>query len=671
LERRGIKVFGRAAVLLFTATILASCSGLSFLDIASIRDSAGLERLPKSNDYPGADAVIILDRTDVRLEADRYLNYRTIREIRYVKEVFGDYENEARVEIPLPPGRSLLGIKAWTIQPDGKIEEVGPSDFYVVSGEWGRGSVFYADRQKVQFMFPDVRHGSVLEYVCEEEDDLPFPSVVWHFQDSVPVIKSIFTLSVPGWYFDSLPDSTHRSRWNYKTYNYRHIGSPTFDRHFSKTGLALTFEETSEWMLDSIPPFEAEAGMPPANLFRGYAAFAPVDWRNWDDASSWYYYGIFNPSLVITDNLRKVSEALTRKDSTDIKKIDSIVRFIEGIQYGPDSTGIGNLVTEYPQAVLEDGYGNESDLSILMIALLKSAGITAEPAFLITNSEGQVDTAFASWNFDHEIVKAETSDSTVFWLDPAVVHCRLGTVPSDDEGETALVINDDGTGALEKIPRSPAWSNGIFMDISEQARPDTLSDVTVVMRFEGQDELAMRNAFAGATPEEVREYCRRLVANNFNSFTLGDCSTSPVDSLGSYFTVSFGFRVPGLLHEKGGEYLLYADPLPATEDLSWLNGSLRKYPVRLDYAHVVAKKVEIALEDSGLIVKTFPGEVRSKSTDFEFSSSYAETAPSHILFNSVLTTRSRTIPVDRYKEAVEFFYGVSKVEGEPVILKRR
>lgn len=671
--KRGVfgSTIAKACGVLLAAVLFDSCSTLSFPNISSLQKDLRIDKMPAQSDYPNSDAVMILDRTDVKMVAVNDYSYRVSKTVLCVEKIFKNIEEEAAVEIPLRPGESLLKIRGRIIEPDGETVEINPADFFVVSGEWGEGSVFYADRQRIKFTCPDVQRGSVIEYAYEEEVNLPFPSGEWDFQRDIPVMKSVYTLTVPEAFFYGISDSGANWKWNFKTYNFPDIGKPSFNRHLSQKGVGQNYEDTFTWKLSDIPAFEAEPDMPSTDLFRGYVQFAPSEWQTWNDVSSWYYNSVLKQSLNITDSVRKESEKLTEGASSEPEKIDQILRYIEGVQYGPDSAGTGNLIPDYPQTVLENQYGDEKDLVILLISLLYSAGIQAKPAFLITRSEGVIDTTFPSWRFNHVIVRAETPDERLYWLDPAVLHCRLGMIPPDDEGAVALVIKYDGTSSLDTIPQSQAWANGIFIDVKEEVRLNSASDFHVVMRFEGDDEFAMRNAFAYATIDAIRDYCKSLIANNFEYSELTDCSTSPVDSLGTYFTVSFDFQIPNLLHGNEGKYSFYADPFPAIEDLSWLGSAVRKLPVQLEYPYVVQKRVDITIADSSLLLQSIPPEVKLQTRDFVFSSAYKAAGRSHLTFQSVLVSNSREIPVERYKEAKEFFYGISKAEGEPVVLHQK
>jgi hypothetical protein len=129
----------------------------------SVLDSSFLPREALAYDpskYPD-DAAVVLYR------ADRYLldtsgNARASDVLRHVaiavlKE--GGFD-AAEVKLPYRNSQELLVLKARVIQPDGTVRDVDPRD--MLSDTNGKGE---RDVQGRFFRFPDVRIGSILEYV--------------------------------------------------------------------------------------------------------------------------------------------------------------------------------------------------------------------------------------------------------------------------------------------------------------------------------------------------------------------------------------------------------------------------------------------------------------------------------------------------------------------------
>ncbi len=204
------------------------------------------------SDYPNSDAVTILDRTDVKMLAVNGYSYRVFKRVPWVEKLFKNIGKESTVTIPLRPGESLLKIRGRAIEPDGEVVEINPADFFVASGEWGEGSIFYAGGQRIKFTCPAIQRGSVIEYAYEEEVNLPFPSGEWDFQRYIPVMRSIYTLTVPEAFFHSISDSGANWKWNTKTYNFPDIGKPFCDRHLSQKGVGENYEDTFTWKLSNI-----------------------------------------------------------------------------------------------------------------------------------------------------------------------------------------------------------------------------------------------------------------------------------------------------------------------------------------------------------------------------------------------------------------------------------
>ncbi len=332
---------------LFAALILASCSTLSLQDMSSLEKDLGIRKLPVQADYPDADAVMILDKTDVKMVIDHNYNFHTITDYHRVKKVFKDVSDESSVEITIYHGEKLLEITARTIEPDGRVIPLKKGDFYTISGGSEGGSVFYSDVKTVKFTFPAAERGSILEYAYEEENDLPFITDVWQIQRYIPVMRNIYTLTVPSILMDARALGGAGWKWNFRTYNYPRVGRPAFDRPVNTEGLERTEEETFTWKLDSIPAFEPEPGMPADDWFRGYVKFAPSDWKTWDDISKWYYNELFKPRLEITDAIKKESEALTASDTSELTRMNDVFRYVQRIRYTAVELGIGGPPTRF------------------------------------------------------------------------------------------------------------------------------------------------------------------------------------------------------------------------------------------------------------------------------------------------------------------------------------
>ncbi|HTP80863.1 MAG TPA: hypothetical protein VMM57_10750, partial [Bacteroidota bacterium] len=85
---------------LLAACAFLSCSGSSFVDLATLQINLDLARMPGQEDYPDADGVYVLDNTDVHMKIEDY-NIVTYDTIHRVKKLFKNIESQAVVVISL------------------------------------------------------------------------------------------------------------------------------------------------------------------------------------------------------------------------------------------------------------------------------------------------------------------------------------------------------------------------------------------------------------------------------------------------------------------------------------------------------------------------------------------------------------------------------------------
>lgn len=680
---------------LIAALVFCSCSTLSFRDISSLKKQLDIAELPAQSDYPGSAAVIIMDRTDVNTVVDTNYNYHTTVTVHCVKKIFDDLSKESRIDLTLQPGQALLDIKARTIRPNGKVIALKEKEFHAIYGGPLTGSFFHSDVGRISFTFPSVVSGSIVEYAYRFKDEMPFPAGEWVVQRNVPTMRSIYSLSIPSFMIGNSEKDERDWQWNFVTYDYPDIGNPSISRRYgSGDGQVLWHDlagytlhgagrsrevdmsgdgttDVFTWTLDDVPAFKAEPEMPPKDWYRGYVQFAPVDWETWNDVSTWYYNDVLKSRLVITDKLQRESARLTKGASTELDTLNRIFRFVQEIPYSENKKQLGELKPEYPAQVLANHEGDCRGKAMLLVTLLRAAGISAKPAVIVTRSNGRLDTSFPCWRFHRMIVGALISDNRIVWLDPAAQYCMPGEVPPEDEAAIALVMNADGSSFLMAPPASEAWSNTIYMDIHAVEHLTAPADFQVVLKYGGEAGVEMRNRLAGDSQPKIRDYCEAMTANAFAEPKLGKFRVSPPGASGEYYTLSFDFTARNLVRQDSSEYFLYVDPFPSVENFSWIVGSVRYYPVEFRYPYVMNKRIDVTFDSSLFLLKTLPEGINEEIPDFDYSSSYSAGKPLQVMFREVFISRKRMLQPEDYQKAVSFFGKISETKGKPVILVKR
>lgn len=100
----------------------------------------------------------------------------------------------------------------------------------------------------------------------------------------------------------------------------------------------------------------------------------------------------------------------------------------------------------------QNGYGDCKDLSILLTAMLREAGVMARPA-LVERGLYAMPMAIPGVTANHAIVQANIAGK-IEWLDPTQYYYAPGYVASDLQDRAALVFTPEGKVIVDAIPAS-------------------------------------------------------------------------------------------------------------------------------------------------------------------------------------------------------------------------
>jgi hypothetical protein len=656
-------------LLAVTLVFLGSCGGgSSFMTLSELQNQLGLEALPSQEDYPEADGVILLSSTDVELNIDSNYELFTVENAHLVKRLLKNIEDQANHEIRLYDGEVLTGIRARTITNDGTSIELTPQDFHTITGS-GEGGIFYSDVKKVRFTFPAVEKGCIIEYSYTKRNSYPFVQDVWQIQHFVPTIRNQYRLTLPTLLIASHTHGGLGWNWNYKSYNYS-IPRPEDEKQMNVAGTRKDQKHSFIWKLNNIPAFDREPGMPSSRNYRAFVKFAPTDWKTWDDISEFYHKRHFAPQCVITDKISALARELSSKGTTDEEKIGHAFRYAQSLRYVAIDLGIGGIRPNQPQTVLDRQYGDCKDKSILLISLLRSMNIKAVPVLVRTKSEGQIDPTFTSWSFNHMIVKAETADKKVFWLDPTAKYCPLGSLPSEIEGIDVLVINEDGKSKIETTPRSRPQQNGREWDIAVAVLSATEASFKAAITFKGQDAMSSRHYFSERTEKEMKEFCKSLVVGDFVGAVIDGYSVENLDAMEKDLVLRFEFKAGNALQRQGDLYMVNLNPFNLFGSMRWLVKDTRKFPVDFDYPYYVKKTLAVQLPEGRFTVRNMPKNASLMHSIFSYNAEYSS-SPNSINATELFMLKTHQLPPTDYAKTKEFFEKVKERQNEKLILVRR
>ena len=363
----------------------------------------------------------------------------------------------ADVEIPLyTDGRNeeeLQSLKAYTYNlENGKILETKLDV---------KNSVFKdkisKNRVIRKFTFPAIKEGSVIEFEYSVKSDFLFNLQPWNFQGAYPRLWSEYEVSIPEFLYyvflsqgvqydyaksQKLRNETYRTSDAASTgasENYTINANVTDHRFVMKDVPALKEESFTTTIDNHIAKIEfqlAEYRQPltPRNIMGNWTEVCKTLLKDED-------FGL----QLSKDNgwLNDEMSIATRGATGDMEKAKKIFQYI---QKNFTCTNYNRTYTDQQlKNILKEKKGSEVEINLLLVAMLRKAGIAADPIMLSTKTHGYTYAIYPILSRFNYVACRATIGNEIFFLDASRPRLGFGRLHWECYNGHARVINDSAT----------------------------------------------------------------------------------------------------------------------------------------------------------------------------------------------------------------------------------
>jgi len=409
----------------------------------------------------------------------------------------------ADVEIPiLTIGdfvEDITDLKARTIKPDGSIVEFTGKPFEKVIFK-GRG-----DKLAVKaFSMPQVSVGSIIEYKYRAVLNIPaLADLKIPVRDAWDIQSELFTVKESLYY---QPDTGKR---------YQSPTRPQFDSGGERIShVVLNMKDYKEKLretggdtgleLANVAPFESEAFMPPENNFKPTVIFftgrvgkVDID-KEWLDLGKQYYdvyerymaadRGVKDATLKAIGSetepgmkLRKIYERVQQLRNLTFERTRSIQE--EKAEHIQRNTNVGD--------VLAHGYGTFEDLTLLFVAMARSAGFDASPVMVPDRKRRFFVRDWTSQRQIDSVIAAVKLNGNDMYLEPGTRFCPYGFVRWNHTVIDALKLDKKG-GTFIKAPSMGYDKSVTNRNANMSLGEDGSLKGSIVLEFKGAEALEHR-----------------------------------------------------------------------------------------------------------------------------------------------------------------------------------
>jgi len=517
-----------------------------------------IKAAPGHDAYPEAGALILLDR---RIETVDKNNSTTLDRYLVVK-IFEDRATDEFGEVTQrfnKDGQTVDVLDACTHRPDGSIVRPEARAISEVSAPEVGSAMAYTNAMLKVVSFPALEPGAVIEYHVRvkpkkstKEDGFSGTVTFGGFN---PALKREFRLVVPrGVRFSH--------EWNVAA----------LKRAILKAEADSGAQTTYTWSDEDTPQIFREAAMP--DIERLVPVLSYSSYRDWKQIATRLRRD-FDKGRIASPAVKKFSDSL----AAGLSKADAaraIYLFVTQkvrsiwLDYGD----AGHEAHKSPD-ILKWKYGDCRDKNRLLVCLLNAQGIQATPVVLATSADAPADVPSPD-AFDW-LATLATIDGKSMLFDPFAEYRSYGSIPDDDAGVDALLLDTTSTGLTISPGAGPNPADREVTTAELALELNGNISGTVITTTGGCYDNSLREDWRDRTPTDRKRAMAQTASSIKTGAQIDTFWFSNLGNLTEPAAAGFFFTAPRYAVTQKGELSLRV-PTPAVvgEDLFWFTSSARR-----------------------------------------------------------------------------------------------
>lgn len=616
------------------------------LDIADLRKT-------KSTLKEDAPAEVLYRSIHYYIRKDYEMEIKIVDRVKiYNKDKAEDFLNK---EIALYEAQSgneekLSNLKAYTYNLENDK---------IVTNKVEKDSKFKSTENKryniVKFAFPNVKDGSVLEYSYTVFS--PFiremPKIM--IEEDVPVIYTEYVLDTPkelgysinykGSIMPKYRVSEERMLYgaDYRTYRFGYENLKAFlDENYVKNidnyKTSIRAELNSSYT---------------GNVLKSYTL-------SWDDVrKEMMNEEEFGGALKKDHLVKELLPAEIKQIPNELKKAEAILKFVQK-NYTWDhknrvftEEGIKNLINTK--------VGNSAEINILLVLLLRNAGINANPVVLSTVDMGMVTNYLPSITSLNYVIACVESNKQLYTLDATSKLSSINVIPPRAVNYNGFLFTDKNAEQINIV--NPEKSNA-YLEVNAQLE----KDASFAGHFTNRDT----KVYAMLNNEQYEQDKDGYQKENYKErykFPLSNLKSGPLND--NEFETSFDFTSDSFVDGVGGKFIFNPLLFLYSKNHDFNQTEERKNPIEFISAYNKNKKVTITIPE-GYKFETLPDSKKFKTEDDAIKYSYMVNQEGNkITVESNILVDDSFFPKEYYPAFKQIFDAITKYEGQLVTVVKK
>lgn len=545
---------------------------------------------------------------------------------------------------------------------------------------------FFQDREdknhiEAKFTMPAVKEGSIIEYTYTITSDYNFSLPTWEFQSiEYPCLWSEYEVTIPQvLFYITVKQGVHtfsidKGGQGHETYDVvRKPESGSImgvdDRHLSVSANTVKHK----WVMKDIPAFHVENYLSTPRNYIDKMEFQLSKTYNGEDTrdvmNTWKTanedllnasdFGL--PLREDTDWLQEYADKATANSSGPTDQAKAIYYYVSS--HFTCTNHYNKYIKTNLRDVVKKNSGTVGDINLLLIALLKLKGFSADPVLLSTREYGFNLSKYPVLERLNYVIARVSLFDKIYYLDAAHPQLGFGQLAGNCYNGHARIISKKDSGSVYFETDSLKESKTTMVLLS--------ADTTGALEGSYQSTLGLQESYntrekVSATGE--RQYFKNIQTSYGEDLEISNGAIDSLKKLEDPVRIHYDLR----LKQSPESSLLYLSPIFGD---GWHDNPFkaadRKYPVEMPYAmdNLYIFNLEIP---EGYVVDELPKSAKVALNGdqglFEYLIGQQE---SMIQLRCHMKLNKAYFPAEDYSNLRDFFSYVVKKESEQIVLKKK
>jgi hypothetical protein len=605
-------------------------------------------------DYPDANAVIIFDEGSMDVKIGAITTYRHLR-MKILNKAGIDEIGE--IGITYYDDDKIKDLKAQTITPDGEVHKVSQKGINTQS--------FGSYKRKV-ISFPSLTDGCIIEYICRVVNERYGNLDPWYFQDTkLYTLHSEFCLNLwPGFTYSTAALNIPPDKQN-----------PRLEELMNPDNFAGGKIMAYTWSMENLPPIKDEPYMrSPRNymacIYNQLEKYSSPQYstsfvRDWTDLGSRFqeilehdYIDPRQPGADKSQMIGHLVDSLTAGRDDNSSRAKALYNFVKSEFKNDYSDETNYWLNENLIQLLQKKTGSPSEKNVLLVQLLKGAGMPSWPVLIGTRHDRVFLPKIYQFHQFDLLIAAVEIDSVLVFLDATSKFCPFGVLPPQSRVPGGCLIDGKKSGIVTLITSDmkSARYDRTKMYVSD----DGSVACTTQVKFQGFLASVFGKLYEGQPEKEFLQSCffdRLKATYSIDSMVF----EQPEDDL---FTAEIAYTISDFARKLDNNSLVR--PLQFMFSENPFKSEKRFVPIDFIYPFDYQNIVEI-YPAGELSSYKLPEALSARLPEVNFSRDCMFSG-THLVLSSVLSVKYPMISEKSYAQVRELFSTMATATEDEVVL---